>query len=247
MKLNYSVLATILFLVLMGSTSLVVGAGVTIIIDGDFSDWNGLEPVFTEEEIHPDYWLDIQQAFIAANETMLFVRVDYAAPLDYWASLMTNITLRTPTNEVFVLLFQIVYETEPHWSFSTIFPGRSLSSFLNDPENLSYIAEYESSGAIDLATNRTVEYYYRLDDLGLQLNDSVDLTFWHYENVSAGEYYVPLHKYAGTVFKVLLNGTASSYHPSSITTTTTNIASVSVLGLITGISIISLRKRKKEY
>ncbi|MCK4847791.1 MAG: hypothetical protein KAT16_02070, partial [Candidatus Heimdallarchaeota archaeon] len=83
--------------------------GVTIIIDGDFSDWNGLEPVFIEEEVHPDYWLEIQQAFIVANETTLFVRVDYAAAIDDFASLMTNITLQTPSEEVFILMYWIDY------------------------------------------------------------------------------------------------------------------------------------------
>jgi len=245
MQMRRAVITGVTILIVCGMFVSTTAIGATIIIDGEFSDWNSLEPVFTEEEIHPNYWLDIQQAYIVANETLLFIRVDYAAPLDYWASFMTNITLQTPSGEVFVLLFQIVYETEPHWSFSTIFPGTDLSSFLNDPENLTQIADYQNSGAIDSATNRTVEYYYRLDDLGLQLSDSVDVTFWHYENVSAGEYSVILHKYAGTVYKVLLNGTGSSYHPSS--TTTTNIVSVSVLGLITGIVVITMKRRKNEF
>ena len=121
MQKRRALIGGLLILIICEMAISTTAIGITIIIDGDFTDWEGLEPVFTEEELHPDYWLDIQQAFIAANETMLFVRVDYAAQLDDWASLMTNITLQTPSNEVFILMYQIIYDSIPNWSFTAVF------------------------------------------------------------------------------------------------------------------------------
>ena len=151
-------------------------------------------------------------------------------------------------------MYQIVYETEPHWSFSAIFPGINLSSFLNDPENLTMVADYQDSVAIDLSTNRSVEYYFRLADLGLTIDDSVNMTFWHYENVSAGEYSVLLHRKAGTVYRIALSGdrdtttqdeSTSSTTMSGIETSTTDqITAFSIIGLIMGIASLERRKRR---
>ena len=241
------------------------GIGITIIIDGDFTDWEGISPVFEDEETHPAYWLDIQKGFVGANKTTLFIRLDYNNPLDYWDSLLGNITIQTPANKFFVLMYQIVYETDPHWSFTAIFPGINLSTFLNDPENLTLVADYQNSVAIDLSTNRTVEYYFKLADLGLTTDDEVNMTFWHYESVSAGEYSVLLHRKAGTVYRIALSGdrntttqdepTNSISSPSLSTTdpattistedsTIDQLTSFSIFGLMLGILTINRKRRK---
>jgi hypothetical protein len=245
-----------MFILLIGSVYLSSGVGISIIIDGNFSDWEGITPVFVDEEAHPDYWLDIQQGFVAANETTLFIRLDYNRSLDYWDSLLGNITIQTPANKTFILMYQIVYETEPHWSFSAIFPGINLSSFLNDPQNLTMVADYQDSVAIDPSTNRSVEYYFKLADLGLTIDDSVNMTFWHYEGVSAGEYSVLLHRKAGTVYRIALSGdretttegdptssTSTTMTSSAETTTTDQITTFSILGFIVGIVTLNRKRR----
>ncbi len=57
---------------------------------------------------------------------------------------------------------------------------------------------YQDSVAIDLTTNKTVEYYYLLADLGLKLDDTVEVNFWHYNDKSAGQNTVTLHRTVGT-------------------------------------------------
>lgn len=234
------VIGALLILIICEMLIFTAAVGVTIIIDGDFSDWDGLEPVFTENEIHPDYWLDIQRAFIAANETMMFVRVDYAAQLDYAAFLVTNITLQTPTNEVFILMYGINYKSVPNWSKTWIFPGINLSSFLNG--NITEITSYQNSAAIS-PSNTSVEYYYPLNDLNLTLNDTVNVTFWHYEAISAGEYIVPLHTKAGTVYQISLkqaiNESLETSESTSVSTTTrTDDGTTTTNSVIFGLDLI---------
>jgi len=242
MQKRRALMGGLLILIICEMVISTTAIGTTIIIDGDFSDWDGLEPVFTEEEIHPDYWLDIQGAYITANDTMLFVRIDYAAPLDYWASLMTNITLQTPSNDVFILMNQIVYDSEPHWSFTAIFPGINLSTFQNDKENMTEIASYQNSVAIS-PSNTSVEYYYPLSDLGLTIDATINATFWHYEAISAGEYTVQLHKFAGTVYQISLKQTVNessgtSGSTSTSTTTTTDTGTTTTDRVIFGLDLI---------
>ncbi len=256
-----SLILGLLLLIVISVVFPSMGGGVTINIDGDFTDWEGIAPVFVDDEIHPEYWVDIQKGFVAANETTLFIRLDYAAPLDYWDSLLGNITIRTPSNEVYILMYQIVYESHPFWSFSAIFPGRNLSSFLNDKTNHEYV-DYQNSVAIDITTNSTVEYYFLLADLGLQLSDTIDIAFWHYENESAGEYSVLLHRFAGIAYQVSLNPSIDTTQLESSTTTTKtdssiptdsepstnpNITPIDTLGLTLSIAtIIFVQNRRKR-
>ncbi len=110
-----------------------------------------------------------------------------------------------------------------------VFPGISLSSFLNNPENLTELASYQNSAAIS-PSNTSVEYYYPLSDLGLTINDTIDVTFWHYDSISAGEYTISL---AGTVYQISLRQTINeslitSESTSVITTTTVNTDSTTI-------------------
>ncbi len=263
MKKKTSLHLGLLLLIISSLVSPSMGSGITINIDGDFSDWNGITPIFEEEDIHPEYWIDIQKGFVAANDTTLFIRLDYAAPLDYWKSLMGNITIRTPSNEIYILMYQIVYETYPFWSFSAIFPGRNLTSFLNNKTNPEYV-DYQNSVAIDISTNRTVEYYFLLADLGLQLTDSIDIAFWHYENESAGQYSILLHRFAGIAYQVSLNPTVETDIPQSSTTLTTtetlnptegdstspttspDITSIDTVGVVLAIGAVFLFYRRRR-
>ena len=260
MKKKNSLILGLLLLLVSGLIYPVRGSGVTINIDGDFSDWDGITPIFVEEEIHQEYWVDIQQGFVAANDTTLFIRLDYAAPLDYWDSLLGNITIRTPTNDVYVLMYQIIYEAQPFWSFSAIFPGVNLSSYQNDKASPLYV-DYQNSVAIDLSTNRTVEYYFLLADLDLQLTDTIDIAFWHYENESAGQYSALLHRFAGIAYQVSLDATSASTDPqSSATTSTTETSnpdttsqptitettSLGILGVIGAPIILLVRNKHKK-
>lgn len=160
--------------------------GTSIIIDGNLDDWAGLDPIIREPMVNETYFLDINSVFITANGSHLFVRVDYEAPLDYWNSLLANMTIRTPDGAIYILMAQIIYDTLPHWGFTAIVNGLDLLSPYNNIEVPESVAEYQDSIAIDLTTKRIIEYYYLLADLGLTINDSIDITVWHYDSIKAG-------------------------------------------------------------
>ncbi|MFX0067341.1 MAG: hypothetical protein ACFFC7_34910, partial [Candidatus Hermodarchaeota archaeon] len=157
-------------------------------IDGDFSDWSGINPVLVEDEIHSEYPADVQKAFLAANDTHLFIRVDYAAPLEGWACVLSNFTIRTPNESVYMVMSQVIFDETPHWSFTMVIPGRSLDSPYN-AEHATVINDYPGWCEVDLSTNATVELAVLLADLGVQKNDPLDVNFWHYYIYSAGTIY----------------------------------------------------------
>jgi hypothetical protein len=68
------------------------------------------------------------------------------------------------------------------------------------------------------------------------LNDTIDVTFWHYDSVSAGEYSVVLHKIAGTVYQISLKQTINE----SLITTTSNTGMTSTDRVIFGIDMFIL-------
>ena len=55
MQKRRALIGGLLILIICEMVISTTAIGTTIIIDGDFSDWDGLEPVFTEEVEFPDW------------------------------------------------------------------------------------------------------------------------------------------------------------------------------------------------
>ncbi len=194
----------------------------SLAIDGDMSDWIGIDPIIVDEAVNESYFLDVGAVFMNANDTHLVFRMDYDVTIDYWESLMANITIRTPNQTVFVLLCQIVYEQLPHWSFTGIFRGIDILSMYNNFSMVQHDIFYENTVAIDLTTNSSIEFCYMLTDLGLKINDSIDITVWHYDGIIVGEYFyqgIPI--IANTQYGVQIQKKLATY-PESTSGSTTN-------------------------
>ena len=170
---------TIILLILSSNTISTISQGTSIIIDGDLSDWEGLEPVLVDEE--NQYWMDIQTAYISNDTDYLYFRVDYAQALDF-PSLFANVTLEIPNGSVYVLFNAIYFENELH-SHSAIFKGSTIDNPYNN-ETYPFV-EYHTLTAVDLNTNKTIEFAFPLEDMGLQSNDTINVIFWHYDNIAA--------------------------------------------------------------
>ncbi|MFX0092641.1 MAG: hypothetical protein ACFFBD_12835, partial [Candidatus Hodarchaeota archaeon] len=179
------------FLLFILPSLAVSGQGHNIVIDGNLADWNGIYPVVIDDEINATRSLDLQKGFLAVNDSHLFVRVDFAAPFENWASLLANLTVQT-SNSVYILMCQVIYETTPHWSFTSVHRGVSLNSSLNAPD-ASHLATHPGWGEVDLSTKRTMEFAFLLTDIEIDKTAELNVTFWHIGNVSAGTIYnVPL-------------------------------------------------------
>ena len=77
-----------------------------IIIDGDLSDWESIDPLFHEENITFDLFFDIKKGYLAVNETHLFLRIDMEGSYDDNTSshvfIYANVTIQT-LSDVFIL------------------------------------------------------------------------------------------------------------------------------------------------
>lgn len=263
-------LFVLLVLIILLNFSPVSGDTSNIFIDGDLADWNGINPIIIDEAINESHFLDVGAVYMTANETNLFYRMDFDVTPQHWASLMTNITIRIPNQTVFVLLSQILFEEVPHWSFTGIFRGIDILSPYNNKSLIEHDVFYDNSVAIDSTTNQSIEFYYKLADLGLIINDSIDITVWHYDSLIVGDQVfqgIPI--LANTVYGVKVTGkvennsesTTSSASPTTPTATTTTVTSTvtsttinnSTFGFSIGSSLIllvispwRLRKRKNK-
>ena len=143
-----------------------------IIIDGEISDWQNVDPVLVDEPINASYPLDIQSGFFAANETHFFIRIDYAQPYSDFIdpgtgtpigseSLFSNVTIQNSLGEVFVVMCQVVYDTVDQWAFTGVIEGRNLTSPYN-AYNTDYAIFHDGSnwGSVDTSTNKTMEYLH---------------------------------------------------------------------------------------
>ncbi|MFX1514236.1 MAG: hypothetical protein ACFFCQ_16805, partial [Promethearchaeota archaeon] len=86
----------------------------------------------------------------------------------------------------------------------------NLSSPLNDIEFMEAVAHYDNTAEVDLSSESSVEFAFLLNDLGLTINDYIDVTFWHFDTLMAGEMMVLLHSRADTIFRVALRSSPSS-------------------------------------
>jgi len=219
------IVGLIIFVILSHrSTSIGENNGTTIILDGNMDDWAEINPIIVDEAVNESYWLDVNAVYVTANLTNLFLRFDYESPLGYWDSLVANLTIRTPDQRVFILLCQIIYDVEPHWSFTAIFHGINIHSPYNnnslDAEGP--IAEYQNTVAIDSATNSSIEFSYLLADLNLTITDYIDITAWHYDSIMVGEaVYQGSPIMSQTAYKVYLSGnnTVNTTEPAETTDT----------------------------
>jgi hypothetical protein len=58
-----------------------VASSSTIAIDGDVSDWEGVDPILVDEEMDVDSdgdYLDVKAVYVAYDEAFIYVRIDVA-------------------------------------------------------------------------------------------------------------------------------------------------------------------------
>jgi hypothetical protein len=76
---------------------------IRITIDGNFGDWTYVPALLTDPVGDKGYYLDITSAYATDNDTNLFLLVNYAK-LDEGSSVMANITLRTDTGALYLIM-----------------------------------------------------------------------------------------------------------------------------------------------
>jgi hypothetical protein len=152
------------------------------------SDWNDIDPILVEEEIKFEQHFDIQYGYITADETHLFIRIDYAGspPADI-SFLFSNVTIRTPNEQCFVLSITVDFEYDPITTFVT--EGIDILSPYHPSSGEFYTNEYYNNAAYDESTKSSTECAFPLADFGLTFSDSIDVSFWHIDDQLAGTVY----------------------------------------------------------
>ncbi|MHA1995864.1 MAG: hypothetical protein ACW97Z_15060 [Candidatus Hodarchaeales archaeon] len=203
---------TLITCIIMISVNLVLASpsDTNILIDGNLSDWDSIDPLFHENETKFDPHFDIKEGYLTVNDTNLFLRIDMEGS-SYESTghvfLYVNVTIQT-LSEVFVLSMGADYYENQFYSNTWLTPGRNLNSpYHIDPRNDSfYVKSYQNTTALD-PTNTSIEASYSLIDLGLEVFDEINITFWHFDNYSAATLYdVPLE-----YFSAEITPTANSY------------------------------------
>jgi hypothetical protein len=176
------------------NTQLVSGLITTeIVIDGELSDWNDISPIVVEETIDPSKAMDLQYGYITNNASHLFFRMDFAEQYEY-PMIFANVTIQIPNGSVYIIMSQVVYDSEPYWSFSAVFNGSSLDSPYNAPTPNHALAEHQDGWSYVDSSNTTLEFAILLEDLDIDDGDEIQFVFWHFDDQSAGLPLFPMKK-----------------------------------------------------
>ncbi len=195
MRLLYSVEILIICFLVASTCARVSGQVNAIIIDGDMSDWNGIQPILVEEDVIFEPWFDIQKGYIAVNETNLFIKIDYAGSSEDHLFRFSNVTIRTPNEKCYVLCITVDFLYYPVRTFAL--EGFSILSPYHPSPGKFF--EYYNNAAVDNSTTNSTESIFPLADFGLEYTETIDISFWHLDDYLAGTVYnVNLFHYAIT-------------------------------------------------
>lgn len=164
----------ILLLSILTSTPISMGDISTIVVDGDFSDWDGISPLVIDPTGDGGN-LDISAAYVTMDDTFLYLRVDYAEPYDV-PILWSNTTLR-----VFGVNYLIMAWAMEDWCDVSLWYAESLT---DDCFALDFIDSWMDYSAASEDMTR-IEFKVPLPSLGAP--DEVDLVFWS-ERAAYGTY-----------------------------------------------------------
>ena len=235
-KINILKLLAILLIINLMLNSQNIGAYPSqslteIIIDGEISDWQNVDPVLVDEPINASYPLDIQSGFFAFNETHFFIRIDYAQPYsDFidpgtgtpigFESLMSNITIQNSLGEVFVVMCQVIYDTVDQWAFTGVIEGRDLNSPYNTDTDKIIMHDGSNWGSVDTSTNKTMEYTVLLADLNISTSSVINATLWHFDQAPAGSVSMFNYVKAATIINFRLGSDGPDTNPTNTDTNT---------------------------
>lgn len=245
-----------------------------ITIDGDFSDWTNqhINPAIVDDPVNESYPLDLQKGYLVANNTHLFIQVEFDRPYSAFIdpginepigfhSLFSNITIQNPLGDCYIVMTQVVYKDFPELSgFTAVFKGISLDSPYNNITETSYSHHSGTKWTmVNYPVNTTLEFAVLLTDLDMTYNSIINATFWHFDQSPAGSLAMFQPVKAKTIinYKINSNEPINSTDATSITTNPTGIIpvilpdniviiAIGLAGTVIAVAIISQSEKLRK-
>lgn len=241
-----------LSLILMNSKFILAQTPVTINIDGDMSDWEGI-PNLVNDSSDDVPGMNLIGAQVTNDTTYLYIRMSYANAYEY-PLLWGNVTVRNQAEDVFILMAFVA--TDNTQQDTWVFPGISLNSSLNSQS--APLDDYtQHLGFAKVApTYDSIEFKIPLSDIDSNNSTNLselDFVFWHYDAFSAGlqlnqvtQDRVPDEGYATYYSNGSSGQTLVESDNTSSNADDSNVNYILLIGPFSLLTVVSFRRRKNQ-